>query len=157
VPDLLWHLSHADDLPGRLSSRDMRQEAHMTTESAVSVPDAGQANAREREFFLPELPRLLPVGYHPKAAQIEFASNGWVRSMLGECFADEDSLLLFLRQRNGLYGPMTVPYADDKRARDIADWYQYVTVIDSFVSDRSALGGSTKDARRIFRSIAAAF
>ncbi|MDQ0945671.1 hypothetical protein [Streptomyces sp. V1I1] len=27
------------------------------------------------EFFPPELPRLLPVAYHPKAAQIEFRST----------------------------------------------------------------------------------
>jgi cytochrome P450 len=103
------------------------------------------------------MPRLLPVEYHPKAAQIEFASNGWVRSMLAGCFPSEDALLAFLRQRNGLYGPLTVPYASDQCARDIADWYQYVTVIDSFVSDRSALGGSTENAREIFRAITADF
>jgi len=41
-----------------------------------------------QEFYLPELPRLLPFAYHPKAAQIEFASNGWVRRMLGTCFGN---------------------------------------------------------------------
>jgi cytochrome P450 len=129
----------------------------MTIANTAPDPDVKHILVQEREFFLPELPRMLPVAYHPKAAQIEFASNGWVRGMLGECFADEDSLLLFLRQRNGLYGPLTVPYADDRRARDIADWYQYVTVIDSFVSDRSALGGSTEKARQIFLGITADF
>lgn len=109
------------------------------------------------EFFLPELPRSLPFGYHPKAAQIEFASNGWIREFLGECFAGEEELLFFLRQRNGLYGPLTVPEADEERARAIADWYQYVTVIDSFVSDRSALGASDRDARELFARIMTAF
>src|SRR3954469_23411696 len=101
-------------------------------------------------FHLPELPRLLPVAYHPKAAQIEIASNGWVRRWLADCFASEADLLHFLRQRNGIYGPLTVPEASEQRAQDIADWYQYVTVIDSFVSDRSALGASRDIARQLF-------
>ncbi|MFF7977392.1 terpene synthase family protein [Streptomyces sp. NPDC007905] len=105
------------------------------------------------EFFLPELPRLLPVAYHPKATQIEIRSNGWVRGQLGTCFAREDDLLLFLRQRNGLYGPLTVPHADEQRALDVTDWYQYVTVIDSSVSDRSSLGADEADARVVFADI----
>ncbi|WP_425244986.1 terpene synthase family protein [Streptomyces sp. NEAU-NA10] len=105
------------------------------------------------EFYLPELPRLLPVAYHPKAAQIEFRSNGWVRRLLGGCFVGEDDLLSFLRQRNGLYGPLTVPDADERRALDVTDWYQYVTVIDSAVSDRSALGADESGARAVFAGI----
>lgn len=108
-------------------------------------------------FFLPELPRLLPFAYHPDAARIEIASNGWVRRMLGACFASEDELLYFLRQRNGIYGPLTVPKTDAWRAQDIADWYQFVTVIDSFVSDGAALGASTAAARREFARILADF
>ena len=123
----------------------------------MSTGTSQLAPARPRGFLLPELPRLLPVAYHPKAAPIEFASNGWIRRELGGCFADEDQLLAFLRQRNGLYGPLTVPYADERRARDIADWYQYVTVIDSFVSDRSALGASDAAARDLFAGILADF
>lgn len=110
-----------------------------------------------REFFLPELPRSLPFAYHPRSAQIEVASNGWVRAQLGECFATEEDLLFFLRQRNGIYGPLTVPNADEQRARDIADWYQYVTVIDSFVSDRAALGSSDTRAREVFAGIVSDF
>ncbi|WP_142212177.1 terpene synthase family protein [Streptomyces sp. SLBN-118] len=109
------------------------------------------------EFFLPELPRLLPVAYHPKAAQIEFWSNGWVRRQLGDCFAREEDLLSFLRQRNGLYGPLTVPDANERRTLDVTDWYQYVTVIDSSASDRSALGADEADARAVFAGIMAAF
>ncbi|MBV9821521.1 MAG: hypothetical protein JO144_04695, partial [Actinobacteria bacterium] len=108
-------------------------------------------------FHLPELPRLLPVAYHPQAAQIEIASNGWVRQWLGDCFADEADLLRFLRQRNGIYGPLTVPEAATQRAQDIADWYQYVTVIDSFVSDRSALGASDGAARQLFDRLVGGF
>ena len=131
--------------------------AGSATSAAVPRPDGRETGDQEREFFLPELPRLLPVAYHPNAAQIEFASNGWLRGMLGECFPGEEALLHFLRQRNGLYGPLTVPYADAQRARDIADWYQYVTVIDSFVSDRSAIGNDVTQARQIFRAIMADF
>ncbi|MGP3922962.1 terpene synthase family protein [Streptomyces sp. 8N616] len=109
------------------------------------------------EFFLPEMPRLLPVAYHPQAAQIEFRSNGWVRRRLGGCFAGEEDLLFFLRQRNGLYGPLTVPDAGEQRALDVADWYQYVTVIDSSVSDRSALGADEAAARAVFTGIMADF
>jgi hypothetical protein len=109
------------------------------------------------EFFLPELPRLLPVAYHPRAAQLEFRSNGWVCRRLGGCFAREEDLLSFLRQRNGLYGPLTVPEADDQRALDVTDWYQYVTVIDSLASDRSALGADEADARAVFAGIMADF
>lgn len=108
-------------------------------------------------FFLPELPRLLPVAYHPNAAQIEIASNGWVRRMLSPCFASEQDLLYFLRQRNGIYGPLTVPKTDARRAQDIADWYQFVTVIDSFVSDSAALGADHGAARREFARIVAQF
>lgn len=86
------------------------------------------------EFFLPQLPRLLPCAYHPNAARIEFASNGWVRRMLADCFSGESELLRFLRERNGLYGSLTVPQASEQRALDIADWYQYVTIIDTFIS-----------------------
>ncbi|WP_322752630.1 hypothetical protein [Frankia sp. Cas3] len=127
----------------------------METGPVVTPSDTVEPSARE--FFLPELPRSLPFAYHPKAAQIEFASNGWVRAQLGECFATEEDLLFFLRQRNGIYGPLTVPNADDQRARDIADWYQYVTVIDSFVSDRSALCASDSKAREVFANIIADF
>ncbi|MGW2592311.1 cytochrome P450 [Streptomyces sp. NPDC001515] len=105
------------------------------------------------EFFLPELPRLLPHVYHPQAARLEIASNGWVRRFLGDTFAGEAELLYFLRQRNGIYGPLTVPEASDQRALDIADWYQYVTVIDSFVSDRGDLGASAEAARAVFARI----
>ncbi|MFC5760935.1 terpene synthase family protein, partial [Actinacidiphila bryophytorum] len=110
-----------------------------------------------REVFYPELPRLLPYAYHPRAAQIEIASNGWIRRQLGACFASEAELLFFLRQRNGIYGPLTVPEADAQRALDIADWYQYVTVIDSSVSDRSGLGADDGAARRVFADIVADF
>ena len=109
------------------------------------------------EFFLPQLPRLLPYAYHPQAAQIEIASNGWIRRFLADTFASEPDLLYFLRQRNGIYGPLTVPHATYQRALDIADWYQYVTVIDSFVSDRSALGASAEAAREVFKRILADF
>lgn len=85
------------------------------------------------EFFLPQLPRLLPFAYHPNAAQIEFASNGWVRQMLTDCFIGESEMLRFLRERNGLYGSLAVPKASEQRARDVADWYQYVTVIDTLI------------------------
>ncbi|WP_162233190.1 terpene synthase family protein, partial [Protofrankia coriariae] len=127
----------------------------METGLVATPSDALTPSARE--FFLPELPRSLPFAYHPKAAQIEFASNGWVRAYLGECFATEEDLLFFLRQRNGIYGPLTVPDADEQRAVDIADWYQYVTVIDSFVSDRSALGADDTAAREIFTGVLADF
>ncbi|WP_318205663.1 cytochrome P450 [Streptomyces sp. SCL15-4] len=109
------------------------------------------------EFFMPELPRLLPYAYHPQAAQIEIASNGWVRRFLADTFPGEPDLLYFLRQRNGIYGPLTVPEATYQRALDIADWYQYVTVIDSFVSDRSALGASATAAREVFARILSDF
>jgi len=120
-------------------------------------PHAQVPHAQVDEFFLPELPRLLPYAYHPQAAQIETASNGWIRRLLGATFADEPALLFFLRQRNGIYGPLTVPLAQYQRALDIADWYQYVTVIDSFVSDREALGASAEAAREVFARIVADF
>ncbi|MER5638812.1 terpene synthase family protein [Kitasatospora sp. NPDC002227] len=123
----------------------------MTT--AAPIDDQETSAGRPEEFYLPPLPRLLPVGYHPEAARIEFASNGWVRRMLGPCFAGEEQLLHFLRQRNGLYGPLTVPRADAGRARDIADWYQFVTVIDSFASDRHALGADHASARATFAAV----
>ncbi|MFI9291979.1 terpene synthase family protein [Streptomyces gardneri] len=107
------------------------------------------------EFFLPPLPRLLPAGYHPDAARIEIASNGWVRRMLADCFDSEESLLFFLRQRNGIYGPLTVPYAEADRAQNIADWYQFVTVIDSFVSDEAALGADHAAAAETFAAVVA--
>ena len=107
------------------------------------------------EFYLPPLPRLLPSAYHPQAARIEIESNGWVRRMLGECFDDEQALLTYLRQRNGIYGPLTVPYADQERAQNIADWYQFVTVIDSFVSDSSRLGADHTAAREVFAAVMA--
>jgi hypothetical protein len=89
-----------------------------------------------REFFLPELPRLLPVGYHPKATQIEIASNGWVRRCLAHCFADEDDLMLFLRQRNGLYGPLVVPDAEQDRAQNVSDWYHFIAAIEHLTAER---------------------
>ncbi|SFC40856.1 terpene synthase family protein [Streptomyces aidingensis] len=110
-----------------------------------------------REFHLPELPRLLPVAYHPHAARIEILSNGWVRERLGACFADENRLLRFLRQRNGLYGALVAPAAEFDRARAIADFYQYVTVIDTLTGDRTALGASQHGARRVFTEIMAGF
>src|ERR1700761_9316444 len=108
-------------------------------------------------FHLPELPRLLPVGYHPRAAAIEFASNGWVRHWLSDCFAGEEDLLRFLRQRNGLYGSLTVPEAPERRAQDISDWYQYVPVNDSFVPARSAPGADTGKAGELFGQLVAGF
>lgn len=109
------------------------------------------------EFFLPELPRLLPFAYHPRAAQIETASNGWISRFLADAFPDEAELLRFLRQRNGIYGPLTVPHAGYQRALDIADWYQFVTVIDSAASDRRALGASTSTAGEFFVRVLADF
>ena len=129
---------------------------HETDEPDVVGGD-GYITPGEQEFFLPELPRLLPVAYHPKAAQIEISSNGWVCRFLSGCFASEADLLRFLRQRNGLYGALTVPTADEGRARNIADWYQFVTVIDSFVSDRSELGASHSRAREVFARVMAQF
>ncbi|WFB07807.1 hypothetical protein LRS74_12700 [Streptomyces sp. LX-29] len=98
----------------------------------------------EGQFYLPELPRLLPYAYHPKAAQIEFRSNGWVRRFLADCFADEQELLKYLRQRNGLYGSLTVPTADEAHALNVVDFYQFVTVIDDLAMDPTALGASQR-------------
>lgn len=129
----------------------------MPSDEPVLTPTAPSPRGEGRELFFPELPGLLPRVYHPRAARIEVDSNGWVREFLAPCFPDEDALLFFLRQRNGIYGPLTVPKADESRARDIADWYQYVTVIDSSVSDRGALGSDDGAARRVFASIMADF
>ncbi|WP_329560586.1 hypothetical protein [Kitasatospora sp. NBC_01266] len=119
----------------------------------LTAPTAPEVPGAVREFFPSELPGLLPYAYHPHAAEIEFASNGWIRARLGDCFAGEAELLHFLRQRNGLYGPLTVPRADRRRARDIADFYQFVTVVDSFVSDRAELGASVEGAREVFAAM----
>ncbi|MET7394977.1 terpene synthase family protein [Dactylosporangium sp. NPDC005572] len=128
----------------------------MITDADLAAPVGRTTAAPEAdEFYLPPLPRLLPVAYHPQAAQIEISSNGWIRRMLGECFSDEQALLVFLRQRNGIYGPITVPFADRRRAQNIADWYQFVTVIDSFVSDESALGADHSAAREAFAAVMA--
>jgi hypothetical protein len=127
----------------------------MTVTTLVAQPTAARAPGLDDEFYLPPLPRLLPVAYHPLAARIEFTSNGWVRRMLGGCFADEPTLLAFLRQRNGIYGPLTVPYADADRAQNIADWYQFVTVIDSFVSDESGFGADHATACKAFTAVMA--
>ncbi|GIJ26735.1 hypothetical protein Vqi01_18970 [Micromonospora qiuiae] len=125
--------------------------------TSTFTPSAASALASPTpdEFYLPPLPRLLPVAYHPQAARIEINSNGWIRSMLGDCFGSEAALLLFLRQRNGIYGPLTVPYADLARAQNIADWYHFVTVIDSFVSDASRLGADHAAAREVFAAVMA--
>ncbi|MDQ1024759.1 hypothetical protein QF035_002341 [Streptomyces umbrinus] len=123
---------------------------HVTQLASSTLPP-------QHRFYLPELPRLLPVAYHPSAAQIEITSNGWIRQFLGGCFSSEAELLRFLRQRNGLYGPLTVPHTTAERAQNIADWYQYVTVIDSFVSDRSNLGANHAGASEIFAEITAVF
>ncbi|WP_165987505.1 terpene synthase family protein [Streptomyces sp. YIM 98790] len=117
----------------------------------------GNPPAPPREFYLPELPRLLPRAYHPHAARIEILSNGWVRDRLGDCFAGENHLLRFLRQRNGLYGALVAPSATFDRARAIADFYQYVTVIDTLTGDRTALGASEHGARRVFEEILESF
>jgi hypothetical protein len=127
------------------------------TVQSTTAEQRSDVSRVDEVFYLPELPRLLPYAYHPQAARIEIASNGWVRRLLGDCFPSEQELLRFLRQRNGLYGPLTVPTAPEDRARDIADWYQFVTVIDSFVSDRAALGASQDGARKVFAQIMADF
>jgi hypothetical protein len=108
-------------------------------------------------FFLPPLPHRLPVRYHPKAAQIEFASNGWVRRFLGDCFPGEAELLSYLRQRNGLYGAVVSPGAEESRVRDITDWYQFVTVIDDFVVDSAKFGSSREHAMSEFAMIMDSF
>ncbi|MBC2900540.1 terpene synthase family protein [Streptomyces cupreus] len=108
-------------------------------------------------FFLPELPRLLPVAYHPKAAQIEFRSNAWLRRYLSGCFVGEGDLLKFLRERVGLYGPLIAPTADEQHALDLADFYHFVAVIDTMAADHSGLGASHCGARDVFDRIIADF
>ncbi|MGW3144916.1 MULTISPECIES: terpene synthase family protein [Streptomyces] len=108
-------------------------------------------------FFLPELPRLLPVAYHPKAAQIEFRSNSWVRRFLAGCFADEEDLLKLLRERVGLYAPLIAPTADEQRVLDLADFYHFVGLIDNLAADHTGLGASHLGARDVFDGIMADF
>ncbi|MFF4545739.1 terpene synthase family protein [Streptomyces sp. NPDC001435] len=108
-------------------------------------------------FFLPELPRLLPVVYHPKAAQIEFRSNAWVRRQLAGCFADEEDLLKLLRERVGLYAPLIAPTADEQRVLDLADFYHFVGLIDNLAADHTGLGASHLGARDVFDRIMADF
>ncbi|UGY94656.1 terpene synthase family protein [Streptomyces gobiensis] len=110
-------------------------------------------NADAEGFYLPELPRLLPVAYHPKAAQIEFRSNGWVRRSLGECFASEEQLLKLLRERVGLYGPLIAPKADEQRVLDLTDFYHFVGLIDNLAVDHSGLGANIYGARKMFEKI----
>ncbi|MFH8398891.1 terpene synthase family protein [Streptomyces anulatus] len=100
----------------------------------VGRPPQATHGTEEMEFFLPELPRLLPSAYHPNAVEIEVRSNAWVCRHLQSCFTDEQALLLYLRQRAGLYGAAVSPLADERRAGDIADFYQYVTVVDDAVA-----------------------
>jgi len=122
-----------------------------------AAPVAADGAGAAEEFFLPELPRLLPFAYHPRAAQIEFQSNDWVCRFLGACFASEQALLAFLRQRNGFYGPLTVPAADQERARNIADFYHFVTVVDDATADRSASGVGHHQVRAAFDRIMTGF
>ncbi|WP_327167702.1 terpene synthase family protein [Streptomyces subrutilus] len=100
----------------------------------VGTPPQAVHGAQETEFFLPELPRLLPSAYHPNAVEIEVRSNAWVCRHLQSCFSDEQALMSYLRQRAGLYGPAVSPLADEQRAGDIADFYQYVTVMDDAIA-----------------------
>ncbi|MDG6110109.1 hypothetical protein Daura_20995 [Dactylosporangium aurantiacum] len=93
-----------------------------------------------RHLYLPELPRLIPVAYHANAVQLETASNNWVRRFLGDCFAGEEELLRFLRQRNGLYGPLTVPEGEPAKVLCVSDWYQLVNAIEA-IGAGSLLGG----------------
>ncbi|WP_326680869.1 terpene synthase family protein [Streptomyces sp. NBC_01237] len=103
----------------------------------VGTPPQAAHGTQETEFYLPELPRLLPSAYHPNAVEIEVRSNAWVCRHLQSCFTDEQALLSYLRQRAGLYGPAVSPLADGQRAGDIADFYQYVTIVDDAIAGTS--------------------
>ncbi|MEV0135907.1 hypothetical protein AB0H83_46630 [Dactylosporangium sp. NPDC050688] len=104
------------------------------------MPDSSTPPPTGRQLYLPELPRLIPVAYHANAVQLETASNNWVRRFLGDCFAGEEELLRFLRQRNGLYGPLTVPNAEPEKALCVSDWYQLVNAVET-IGAGSLLGG----------------
>ncbi|MFI5987521.1 terpene synthase family protein [Streptomyces sp. NPDC051555] len=115
----------------------------------VGTPPQAALGTTETEFYLPELPRLLPSAYHPNAVEIEVRSNAWVCRHLQSCFTDERALLSYLRQRAGLYGPAVSPLANEQRAGDIADFYQYVTVMDDAIagaatSERQARAALTR-------------
>ncbi|MDK1474640.1 terpene synthase family protein [Streptomyces sp. 549] len=127
---------------------------HHTTQSPTAAPTATGTADR---YFLPELPRLLPVAYHPQAAQTEFRSNAWVRRHLGACFDGEAHLLRLLRERVGLYGPLTAPLADDQRVLDLADFYHFVGLIDDLAVDHSALGANSSGAREVFGRVLSGF
>lgn len=108
-------------------------------------------------IHIPELPGLLPVAYHPQAAQIEFRSNGWLRRFTEEYFGDESALLGYLRQRNGLFGPVIMPYADTESCQAITDFFHLVALIDDDSANRSASESGLLQAREVFPQILASF
>lgn len=133
---------------------------HPTTESTTALTESTDdhpATSPVNGYYLPELPRLLPVAYHPRAAQTEFRSNGWVRRHLGPCFAEEAQLLRLLRERVGLYGPLVAPLADERRVLDLADFYHFVGLVDDLAVDRSGLGASRSGAPEAFDGLLSAF
>jgi hypothetical protein len=111
----------------------------------------------EQEFFLPELPQGLPCLFHPDTPWMEAESNGWIRQFMAGCYPSMTALMLFLQQRNAVFGALVSPLASRERARGIIDFYQYVTVFDDMCGAGTRVGSDPELYNRVRDRLVGAF
>jgi hypothetical protein len=73
---------------------------------------------------------------------MEAESNGWIRQFMAGCYPSMTALILFLQQRNAVFGALVSPLATRERARGIIDFYQYVTVFDDMCGAGTQVGSN---------------
>jgi hypothetical protein len=114
----------------------------MATTAALYQPGA--------EFYLPELPYLLPALCHPEATRIRADSDAWVRSRLRFALPSDAELDQLLEEGATLWTCYVLPTAQPDRLSLLCKYTEFLSVFDNAMVDRTAIGKDVEAARRLF-------
>ena len=106
------------------------------------------------QFYLPELPYLLPALAHPQSELICKESESWIRDELRFALTDERETELLLEEGASLWTCLVLPTAEADRLRLMCKYTEYLSVFDNAMVDPAKIGGDPEAAKDLFRRIA---
>jgi hypothetical protein len=102
------------------------------------------------EFYLPQMPYLLPALCHPDVETIHRDSDAWVRKNMRFALPDDGAMERLLEERAALWTCYVLPTADAGRLTTMCEYTEYLSVFDNAMVDRARIGADPGAAKALF-------
>jgi hypothetical protein len=107
------------------------------------------------QFYLPELPYLLPARRHPQTEELRRTCDAWVRENMAFAMDSPADMDLLLEEGAALWTCLVLATASADRLLPLCKYTEYLSVFDNAMVDRNKIGKDVGAARRMFDRVAA--